>query len=277
MLDFSNNRNIIARFFYGYCLLWITVRGLSHAWPPQLCHPELTKVAYDPVFWLFKLSGFAKTMTDWQGWLFISLLYLCFLLLILFPTKYLLSILATFLLFILDVTTNIYVTHSMHYLGAIVVISCAFWGKSTTTFSLFWNGVRYYACWIYGSAFLWKLFLGAFSQWDSGILSFKANLATYLFLNPNTGKAHLYYWFLQHGYLLNLGEKMVFLIEGLFLIGFFTRKWDKFLIISAVFIFLSTYFFSDVFFVEQLVILLPFVSVTTWNRLLSKPFPKIPD
>ena len=130
--------------------------------------------------------------------------------------------------------------------------------------------MRYYACWVYATAFLWKIINGSFFQVDAGMLTFKSNLAGYLYQNPDTFFSHVYYWFLRHPALINIGHKLVVIAEGVFLVGFFTKKYDGFLIFCAVFIFTSIYFFSDVFFAELLIIILPLLPQSTWDWLCQK-------
>lgn len=266
---FTNYRNIIARLFYAYCLAWMIIRGYSHTLPNQLHHPELAKPVYDITYWLYRLSNIIAVITTnyFAGLLFVVLLFSANILLVIFSRASWLSIIFTLLLLTLNVSTNIYITHSMHYLGAMIVLSCAFWTKSDAVFNLLWQGARYYACYIYASAFIWKILLGSFWQWDAGVLSFKSNIANYLLLNPETSLAHFYYFFLQHEWLLNIGQKATILAESLFIIGFFTKKYDRLLIFAAIFIFVATYIFADVFFAEQLIIIITFISPKQWSKM----------
>jgi len=57
------------------------------------------------------------------------------------------------------------------------------------------------------------------------------------------------------------------LLEGIMVVGFFTKKYDRWLIWVPVVIHVTTYFFSDVFFIELLVVDLSFLSVTQLDRL----------
>lgn len=272
---FSTYRIVTGRLFYGYVLLWLIIRACSHILPVQLQQPVLSKVMYDPALWFFKYTGIAALLASGNVWsvAFTILLFAVTFILVLRPASKALPVIFTACIFAMNITTNIYLTHSMHYLAAVTIFSVAFWPRNADTFSLLWQGARYYACWLYGSAFLWKLLLGAFWQWDAGVISAKANLATTIFLNPDTTLSHCYYFFLQHEYLLNIGQKLVVMAEGVFLAGFFTRKYDKLLIWLAIFIFASTVIFSDVFFAEQLVILTAFLHEKNWSYIsLRFPF-----
>jgi hypothetical protein len=192
------------------------------------------------------------------------------LLAIVFPLKRSVTISFTFLYFLLAVIFNSYLCHGSHYLAGMVLLSVTFWPRKDENFDLLWEAMRYYACWIYGSAFLWKVGMGGFFQWDAGALTFKSNLAAYLYQNPGTQISHVYYFFIQHPFFLNIGHKIVTIIEGLMLIGFFTKRYDVLLIVLSLATFFSIYIFSDVFFIELQVTIFALLPERFWRWLSAK-------
>lgn len=268
----SPYRIIITRVTLLYYLVFLLWRMASHILPYQLEEPVLTKLRYDFSFWLFRLAGLDRLLVESKtgAIIFTAALLLSCILAIIFPRKrgYIISFSILYLMF--TIASNMYLCHSLHYYGMMTWIAVAFWSKKDEIFELLWEGMRYYACWIYGSAFVWKFINGVFFQWNAGVLSFKNNLTEYLYYNPDTAVAHIYYYFLQHSFWLNIGHKFVFLLEGSFIIGFFTKKFDKYLIASGLMIFMSIYFFSDVFFAELQILLLTFLPVTVWRSLNNK-------
>lgn len=271
-------RVLITRAVLLYYVLFILLRWYSHLLPAQLLDPSLTKMHYDLSFWLFRLSGLDGALVHnaiGTALFSIAIVGLCILSL-LFPLRRGFIISFSLVYFLMALTSNIYLCHSAHYLGCMVWLSVAFWASSDDNFDLMWEGMRYYCCWIYASAFIWKVVNGSFFQWDAGILTFKMNLAEYLYHNPDTAMAHFYYYFIQHPLFVNIGHKIVALAEGLFIIGFFTKKYDKILIITALLIFVSLYIFSDVFFAELLALIFPLVSINGWKKLAGKLPPALP-
>lgn len=252
--DFTENRSTITRAVVGYSLIWLFVRFLSFTFPSHLENPALVKTGYEIFYVLIKGSGFAQFLGSnlIAAWLFNLLLFGSGITLYLFPRKQLMAIIYAIMLFILYIYSNLYVTHSMHYLPLMSLAMLAFIPKNDKTFSLLWEGLRYIACWAYFSTFAFKLIFGAMWQWDYGMLIFKSNVANYIFLNPESFYTEKYTWFMQHPALVNIGQKIVFLVEGFFLVGFFTRKYDRLLIACSLIIFLSTTLFVEVFFIEQL-------------------------
>lgn len=167
-----------------------------------------------------------------------------------------LSLLTTISLLLYAAFINVTLTHSQHYLALMIIISVCFWTNNETRFDLLWKGAKYYVCWYYASAFLFKLRYGALFQWDVDLINIKNARAADLFLFPNSNISQFIYFFIQHPTLTLIGEKIVYLAEGAFLIGFFTRKYDRLLQILGIFIFVSTSIFIDVFFIENLAVLL---------------------
>jgi hypothetical protein len=268
----SPYRIAITRTTLLYYLVFLVWRGFSHLLPAHLLHPAITKMHYDVSFWLFRLSGLSNILVQDEvgATIFTAAVIVLCILSVVFPLKRMFVIPFTATYFLLAIAFNIYLCHSAHYLGGMVWLSLAFWARTDENFDLLWEGMRYYSCWVYASAFAWKMLNGAFFQWDAGMLTFKENLAGYLYQNPATSMAGIYYYFLQHPVLVNIGHKFVFFAEGTFIAGFFTKKYDALLILCALLIFTSIYFFSDVFFAELLIIIIPLLPLPAWKWLVDR-------
>lgn len=270
---FSSRRMIITRLVMIHCLLCLLLRAYAHTLPAQLSFPVITKAGYNITHMLYNVSGLGTLLTQNHlvSLLFSLLLFATVSLLIIVPRKTGLALAFCILLLLLVVTTNVYVTFNQHYLFLLWIATLPFCFRSDATFGLLWEGARYYACWVYGSTFILKLINGAMWQWDYGLMTMKEQVAEYIFLNPDATLTACYTWLIQHGALLNIGQKLVFLAEGVFLLGFFTRKYDRLLIFSGIFIFISTTLFANVFFIEQLgILILVFLSPAQWDKIQNR-------
>lgn len=269
-------RVLISRALIGLCLLFLTWRGLSGLLPHQLQQPVLTSFHYDITMWIYKLSGLAHIIAQQKqtSLLFTALLFLTGILSFWFPLQRRFTVPFSLLFFLLAINFNFYLTHNSHYLAGFVWLLFCLWPAKDTSFALLWDGLRYYACWIYGGAFIWKVLYGAFFQWDAGLLSCRENLAGYLFQNPETITAHFYYWMFDHAWLLNLGHKIICIAEGAFLLGFFTKRYDWQLILLLILIHLSTWLFSDVFFAELMILGLTFIPGAFGGQIWHKTVPQ---
>ena len=269
-------RVLISRTLLGACLFFLAWRGISGILPAQLQRPVLTSFHYDLAMWFYKLSGLAYLIAQNHvtASLFTGLLFTSGILAFIFPLQRRFTIPFTLLFFLLALNFNFYLTHNSHYLAGALWLLFALWPRKDEHFAWLWDGLRYYTCWVYAAAFIWKIIHGSFFQWDAGMISSRENLIGYLYQNPDTITAHFYYWMFDHPALVNIGHKIVCCAEGLFLLGFFTRRFDKMLIGCIIFIHLSTYLFADVFFAELMMLAFTLISVPCWQKLWTATVPK---
>lgn len=278
---FATNRVIITRLVMIHCLFCLLLRAYSHTLPMQLAQPVLTRASYNITHLLYNISGIGQLLTQHYAAsvFFTAALFAVVILLFVFPRKSWLAMAFALLFLLLIVTTNVYVDFNQHYLFLLWIGVLPFCARRDSTFGLLWEGARYYACWVYGSTFILKLINGAMWQWDYGMMTMKEQIAEYVFLNPGTNLTALYTWLIRHPELVNIGQKLVFLAEGLFLAGFFTRKYDHLLIASGLIIFITTSLFANVFFIEQLgimiMLLLPSGQWVQWKNRFRKGQPVV--
>jgi hypothetical protein len=271
-----NNRQRITltRLVTGTILLFLTLRLAEHAMLSALQSPPLFAVELDFTYWLFRASGIPAWIVQHRAVaiLFDISLFSSGMLSFLLPLNR--KILAVFalLLFIYAMTFNLYATHHLAQVYGLMVVMLPFLVGNNDKFTLAWEGMRYFTCFIYFMAFIWKTCIGnSFYYLQQGASTFKNNLVDYMSLNPGSGMTNFYEWFLRHEWVLNAGEKGLVLLEGIMVAGFFTKKYDRWLIWVPVAIHVTTYFFSDVFFIELLVVDLTFLSVSQLD-LLGKMF-----
>ncbi|MEP6514474.1 MAG: hypothetical protein ABJA79_11430 [Parafilimonas sp.] len=173
--------------------------------------------------------------------------------------------------FIYTISYNITIVHHAHPLSITILITLPFWAKRSQTWKLLWDGMRYYVCFAYTAAFIWKTLVGtSFFVWNNGLVSAKYNLAENIYHNPGSFSSGIMRYFISHPQLLNAGHAVIVLLEGLMITGFFTKKFDKYLLWFPVIIHVSTYFFSDVFFIEMIVCVFVFLNDTQINRIGSR-------
>jgi hypothetical protein len=266
----QNNRTVITRFTVGsafFFVLWRMLAGLSLL---QVQRPVIFRTDADFSFWAVKVFGIAELLLSntTAAVTFTTLFIGSGLLLLIYTKKTVFAWVFAICYFIYSILLNIYACHSMHYMAGFSIILFAFCARKNEQFFLSWELMRYYVCFIYSMVFLLKIINGAFFDWDSGYVYFQANITEYLYHNPSGILASIYRWFLLHPFVVNVGAKFIFLLEGIFVIGFFTKKFDKLLILCAILIFLSTYFFIDVFFAELTVaVICPLIGTRFWMKL----------
>lgn len=280
--NFNDYRATIAKVTMLYFIGIFLLRLWSVVLPFQLNQPVLHNINFDFTEGLFLASGWSafllhNTIANWTFSL--SLLFLpviCFLR----PATRLPFILFSVLFFTYTLFNNLYVTHHQHYLNFAWLITIPFMARSDKGFDLLWKGVRYYACWFYGMAFFLKVINGGIFQDSFGIMTLRTQMSSYIFAHPHSVQTHIYTWLFNHPFWLDAGTKLTFLLEGVFCIGFFTTRYDKWLILAGFLVFAFTTFSSDVFFIEQFgAIALVFTRPAVWKKwgrwLLKPSAPKL--
>jgi hypothetical protein len=268
----NSQRKTLVRTLSGYILLFLILRFAQHATPSRLLEPPLHQEGLDITYWIFQLLNIPAALLEnrvgaivFDGLLFSSGILCC-----IFPLKRRFLIPFSIGLFAYALAFNRAATHHTHALAGVMIVLLPFWVAGNQKCYLLWQGVRYYCCYVYGMSFLWKIrSSGSFYFWQQGTGTFKINLADYLYHNPSTLAAELYRLLLRHDWLLNGGASLIFILEGLMILGFFTKRWDKILFWFPITIHLATYFFSDVMFFELLVLDFAFLSLKQIDQIRS--------
>jgi hypothetical protein len=94
-----------------------------------------------------------------------------------------------------------------------------------------------------------------------GVEIIRTNQAEFMLHNPASTLTAVYSFFITHPGLSYIGFVGMVLLQGSMAVGFFTKKWDKYLFFVPILFHLINYLFVDVFFFELLILnltLLPF-------------------
>lgn len=260
--SFVIQRKFFARAVFGFALLSLCFRLVLQATPGFWLKPPLFELIYDYTYWLFQLSGLRNLLVEqhWAAVLFNILLFCTCVLCVALPLKNVFPAVFFFLFLIYALSYNSVIVHHAHPLSMLTIASLPFVVRSPKLWHLLWQGFRYYVCFVYVASFLWKARGGSLWYPLMGEGALKSNLAAYLYLYPDSFLSGTYQWLLTHPVFLQWGTVLIFSLEGLMIIGFFTRRWDKLLLWLPIFIHGATYFFADVFFMEMWVGVLPFIT-----------------
>jgi hypothetical protein len=242
--------------------VWL-FRWQSGVLPHQLSAPVLVQPNLDITYWIFIASGAAEFCSRGApAYIMSSLLLGLPLLSILYRKKAISAYFALFYAIILFLYTLLYNTYTcIHtsYLFGLWFVSFTFLFFDAQKFGLAWEGVRYYTCWIYASSFMWKLVRGFWNYPLHAKAIIMHENAAYLLQNPDTYLAKALQFLIVHEqfahYFLNIGM----LIQGVFILGFFTKKYDKLLFCLPFCFHFTTYFLLDVNFMAFLILQLAFI------------------
>lgn len=259
----SLHRTVLTRLLVGYALLFFIIRFFEYTTPSRLLDPPLFNLDLDITYWLYKLSGLPDLLIGNRVGAILSdiLLIGTGLMAILRPLRRVWIISFSILLILYALAFSTFsLGHTVAFYGLIVVF-LPFWFGGEEKFSLAWEGIRYYTCFIYFAAFIWKTCIGnAFFYWQQGSGSFRYNLVEYLYHNPGSAMSDIFRWFINHDWALNGGHVFIILLEGLMGIGLLTKKYDRVLFWLPFIIHITTYFFADVFIFELMVLNFAFLT-----------------
>lgn len=266
-------RKLIGRLVFGYLFIFLCFRFFQQATPSRLLGPPLKSLNFDFTYWIYQLLHIQDVIVYNQtgAVIFDLILFTSCILCIVFPLKNGYAILFGSVFFIYAITYNTYIVHHAHPLAIPMIISIPFFFKKLHNWKILWEGMRYYVCYVYTISFVWKVFIGkAFFYWDQGINSVKLNLAEYIYHFPATTASAMYSYLISHPQLLNLGHVLIVLLEGIMVVGFLTKKYDRQLMMIPIIIHSATYFGSDVFFMEMLVGIFTLLTINDLIKLRSK-------
>ena len=258
--------------FYSVAILSWLYRWDGGALLHQLAEPVLRDTKTDALYWLLNYTNVCGFLVAAPASYLLDATLLacsmalvggCFLekdtFLTLPKVRKIVAILYSVVLLLYIVTFNTFQTMHTHYLDGLLVMSVVFWFDRPTTQGLLLEGVRYYTCWVYSCAFCWKLARGFWRYPLHAKAIIMAENAAYLAQNPTHYLAQAQHYFIQHPalahYLLDAGM----LLQGLFLVGFFTKKIDRLLFWLPFAFHLATYLLLDVAFWEFLILQLSFL------------------
>jgi hypothetical protein len=259
----SLQRTVLTRLLTGYTLLFFVLRFFEHVTPSGLQGPPLFTTGLDLTYWAYRLLHLPQLllMNKTGAVLFDLLVVLSGVLVLLFPLRRKWVIGFSILIALYAISFNSAAMIHTVTVDGLFLVFLPFWFGDMERSGLAWQAIRYYACYLYFSAFIWKVFIGnAFLYWGQGAGTFKLNLVDYLYYHPDSLLSGFYRWFLRHEWVLNGGHVFTILLEGAMGIGFFTRRFDRTLFWIPVLIHIITYFFADVFIFELLVLNFAFLN-----------------
>ncbi len=276
----TKQRILITRIVFGFILLAILFRYFNHVLLHNFQAPPLKYPLIDYTYWLVHYTGIPDLIASnkFAGILFDISLTLSALIVFIFPLKRYFAITFTLLYFVYIICYNSYAMHHSHPMMGILFLSFGFWPKKPATYKIVWEGIRYMIIFIYADAFIWKLLNGTLLNPEQGMANIKENIG-WIMLGDNNVifNKDFYAFFLRNNTLVQAGYICTVFLEGLLIIGFFTKKFDNYLFWFPIIIHVVNYFFIDVCFLEMLIVSVVFLNFRTIPYLVEKLFYTIPN
>jgi len=161
-------------------------------------------------------------------------------------------------------TYNMVTGHHYHGLVGLLVISLPFWFKSEQRFNFSWEAVRYYFLYIFSSAGLWKVLRGSAFYHDQLSNILKQQQINLLLQNPSGYKAHVAQFLISHTGFSHALILANVVLQLSFAIGFFTKKFDRFLFWFAILFVAANLFVMGILSMELLILNL---TLLNWEKV----------
>jgi len=133
-------------------------------------------------------------------------------------------------------------------------------------FALLFEGLRYFLLFFFVSAAVWKFVQGGIFNFSemSGILLYQHN--QFLTSSPGYWQTNMYFWLIQHQYVSWLLYLSATLLEACFIVGFFTKKYDRFLVLLFIIFVLMDWLIMRIPYFEISALILTLLLKTPENK-----------
>jgi hypothetical protein len=224
----------------------------------QLEKPVWPWLYADPSYWTLFFTGIPNRITQnlSLAYTFDSAILFSIMALFLVPDRVWMARILWCLFGIYVITLNAYGMHHASNKAGLWWMITPFCFRDLKRVTWVWQALRYYALFIFVAAAGWKISRGAWLHPNQGILIVQKNLIQYVFEFPNQPLAKLYQWVFAHPAVANALYLIGVLLEGSFMVGYFTKKWDRVLIGFAWILCIGFWWMADAFIFELLVLFL---------------------
>lgn len=247
------NRSVIQRFFFAIFFLILLYKLYAALLISQVGMNPIVYQEIDVTYWMFMIAGIPDIMNGPVAIIFDILLLCSCLASCIFPTQRITAIVFFCFYFIYFILFNMTAGH--HYANvAIIIISFAFIFKDKLFgFSLQFS--RFAFLFVMCSAAIWKIARGNFfypHQLEMIMLSH--NLDTIVTVDK-TIRYQIVKWFIQNPFWSHTAWITMIIMELSFIIGFFTMRMDKLLLIIYILFAIAGFLLTGIFALENILFL----------------------
>jgi len=268
------DRQKAARLTFAFALLILADRYRTDTLVHQLQHPVIFVTDFDYTYWIYRFIRFPGIFVQnrtgaiiFDGVLVISTVWNLFTA----ANNRVMVLICALTWTLYGITYNSYACHFMHNISGIMLLPYVFLAKKEDDFRMFWEAARYFCLFVYADAFLYKAVLARnLYYFPMGVEIIKTNQAQFMLQNPASALTRFYACFITHPGLSYMGFVGMVMLQGSMIVGFFTKKWDKFLFFVPILFHAINYLFVDVFFFELLILNLTLLPI---RAARSHPMP----
>ena len=233
-------------------LLFYLLRYWQGVWLWQLAQPMYIHVAADNFYWLAHLANIPQTVLAWPLLslgldlsLVFSLAFLAYR-----PFIKTLAYFAFGLMLLYMVAYNSANLHHTHGLVPLVFMSALLCVKSPISWPLAMAAFRFYACATMLMAGLWKIGRGTAFDVEQMATILQNQHIELLYTQPDAFFSKAYIYLIERPKLAFMLWQGAIWLELSFIIGFFTRRADAYLLFALLAFIVADYFLMSLYFFE---------------------------
>lgn len=257
-------RNFMARAIFAWLFLVLVYFFFTHTLVSQMQQPVLVYPGSDNTFWLFHLLHIPQYLLQhyWAALFFDVVLTTSCLVCIFVPGQRLftwITVIGTWILYVCYCTAA-----GKHYAQiGYLITPIAFLALRPQRFQFTWELVRYWVCFLYVSAGIYKIWYGGFAAADNMSNIVAQTHADWLPLVQDGWRSQAAQWLIEHP-ASQWFYRLVTVIDLALIVGFFTKKYDKWLVLGLIAFHVGNYLLLQISFVEQSLIFAPLLPWHKW-------------
>jgi hypothetical protein len=266
----SYPRSFMARAIFAWLFLVLVYFFATNSLLSQLQAPVLVYPGSDNSFWLLHILRLPQYLLQhpWAALLFDVVLTTSCLICVFVPQQRpftWITVAGVWLLYVCYCTTA-----GKHYAQiGYLVAPTAFLALRPGRFNLSWELVRYWVCFLYVSAGIYKLWYGGFGDADGMANIVAQTHADWLPFVQNGWRSGAAQWLIEHPAAAQWFYRAATVVDLALAIGFFTKKFDKWLAGALVAFHVGNYLLLHISFVEQSLIFAPLLPWQKWAHFFQ--------
>lgn len=268
----TDERHFRARVIFAWLFLVLVYFFWNNSLLSQFGQPTLKFPESDLSFWAYHASGLhAWLMTNsWAALGFDLLLTTSCLIVVIVPQQRLftwITVVGVWILYLAYCSVA-----GKHYAQiGYLIMPVAFLAVKPERFALTWDLIRYWICFLYVSAGVYKIYYGGFAASDNLSPILMQMNADWFYFHPNGSQAAGIRYLIDHPRVAQAFYRLTVLVDLLPVLGFFTRKFDRWILIGLVGFHVANLLLNHISFVEQSLIFAPFLPWERWGEKILQP------
>jgi hypothetical protein len=255
----------MARTVFAWLFIILVYFFFTNSLMSQLQQPVLIYPGSDNTFWLFHILNIPQFVMQhyWPALIFDVVLTCSCIVCIIIPQQRLftwITLVGVWILYIAFCSAA-----GKHYAQiGYLLAPIPFIVIQPQKFDLLWNLFRYWVCFLYFSAGLYKIYYGGFGYPDNMSNILLQDNAEWFVFNTKGAYYQGVSYLIEHPVISQWFYRIATFFDLAMMIGFFSRRFDKWLLAGLLFFHIGNFFLLHISFVEQSLIFAAFLPWQKW-------------